>query len=207
MSGGVTLPTRRESCRTGVAEVKRNVAAAECGVTARPGVTQPRLQVVIFVVPPTSAQGLQCPAAPVPDIVVILKVISPARTADRLMPSAMKTPSNKAKTRRDGDMAASMAMKPSAYKRPHGPVTFRRAVADASEGAAFSENSGLATVYAGFQPRRPETSSISWARCNRRARTRVFMGRCGPSKNHRSDLFARNLRHHSERSSGTWIAY
>jgi hypothetical protein len=85
--------------------------------------------VVIFLANPSSPQDLQCPAAPIPDIVVILTVISPAWTADRLIPRAKKTPNNKTKTRRDGDMGASMAMKASAYKHPHGAVTFRRAVA------------------------------------------------------------------------------
>ena len=126
MSGRVTLPTRRESRRTGGAEVKRKVAGAVCGVTASIGATQPMLQLVILLAVPESPQPLQCPGALMVEVIVIAAGIVAARTADRLMPKAIKTPSSTTNRRRCEDMGVSMAPGRRRHKRPHKAVTLRR---------------------------------------------------------------------------------
>ena len=127
-SGEGARPNRSESCRGSRAAVCTTRVDAVCGITARTGATQPKLQAtILFAVPPSSPQPLQCPDAPMAEVIVILDGISPACTAARLMPRARKAPSNKTSIRRQDDMDLSMATNRPRNKRPREAVTLRRA--------------------------------------------------------------------------------
>src|SRR5438067_2919349 len=99
-----------------------------CGITPTTGAAQLMLQLPIaLAAPPLSAHLSQCPGMLSPLAMATGADMTPVWTTDRFIPSARKAPSNRPKTRRNRDMAISMARDRAARKDPHGPVTFRRA--------------------------------------------------------------------------------
>ena len=58
-------------------------------------------QAPAFVLPPPQAVQLPFPESAIPDVMAILAAMSPAWTADKLVPRAKMTPRSKAKICRD----------------------------------------------------------------------------------------------------------
>ena len=78
----------------------RAITGAFCGMTARTGVTQPKLHIAILPVAPFSPQLFECSDALIWQFGDILTAVSPACTADKFIPKAKNMPRKNMSARR-----------------------------------------------------------------------------------------------------------